>query len=104
MLAFESDAARDEPAPAARPALSATAAAIAAATAGSMPPVPSVAPVPASGPRFQAGDAVRVRRYGAGIVTEATADAVTVDFGGKQRRSFHPDFVRPGRAAAAASA
>ena len=98
MLAFESDAARDEPAPTARPVPSATEAAVAAATAGGLPPVP------ARSPRFQAGDAVRVRRYGAGIVTEATADAVTVDFGGKQRRSFHPDFVRPGRAPAAASA
>ena len=63
------------------------------------PPAPS-----SPAPRFQAGDAVRVRRYGAGIVTEATLEAITVDFGGKQRRSFHPDFVRPGRAAATAVA
>jgi ATP-dependent DNA helicase RecQ len=47
---------------------------------------------------------VRVRRYGAGIVTEVTPEAVTVDFGGKHRRCFHPDFVRPGRAMDAAVA
>ncbi len=102
MAAFESDASREGSAspmasPTASPAASPVEAAVAAAAAGSMAPA-------SPGVRFQAGDAVRVRRYGAGIVTEATAEAVTVDFGGKQRRCFHPDFVRPSRAAATAAA
>lgn len=96
MLAFESGASGDN---LPSPASSAVDAAVAAATAHA-----ASAPAPSSPARFQAGDAVRVRRYGAGIVTEATAESITVDFGGKQRRCFHPDFVRPARAAAAATA
>ena len=96
MVAFESDASRDD---VSSPAPSAVEAAVAAAAAHA-----AAAPAPAPSARFQAGDAVRVRRYGAGIVIEATPDAVTVDFGGKHRRSFHPDFVRPAPAAAATAA
>jgi ATP-dependent DNA helicase RecQ len=87
MLAFESRVPAEEPA---------------LLSAPSGPPAAAPAAPPAT--RFQAGDAVRVRRYGVGIVTEATPDAITVDFGGKHRRCFHPDFVHPGRAAAAAAA
>jgi ATP-dependent DNA helicase RecQ len=97
MAAFESDASSSDAAPPAPAAPTAPAPASPPRAGGS-------APHDASTARFRAGDAVRVRRYGAGIVTEATADAVTVDFGGKQRRCFHPDFVRPGRAAAVATA
>ena len=90
MAAFESSA----PAESASPVATAMAAAL-----GDAAPPAATSPAP----RFQAGDAVRVKRYGAGIVTEATPEAVTVDFGGKQRRCFHPDFVRPSRAATAAA-
>lgn len=99
MVAFESEAAREGSAPpGSSPAETPVSRAVgmAAAAGGTAPPPPA-----SPGVRFQAGDAVRVRRYGAGIVTEATPEAITVDFGGKQRRSFHPDFVRPGRAAVA---
>ena len=90
MAAFESSA----PAESASPVGTAMAAAL-----GDTAPPAATSPAP----RFQAGDAVRVKRYGAGIVTEATPEAITVDFGGKQRRCFHPDFVRPSRAATAAA-
>ena len=104
MAAFEAsapagDAAGDAGAPAS-PAPAGPGHAAPSASPSSAPP----APTPPARPRFQAGDAVRVRRYGAGIVTEVTPEAVTVDFGGKQRRSFHPDFVRPGPAVVAAAA
>ena len=90
MAAFESSAPVTDAASAAVPT--------AAAPEAALPPPPS------PGARFRAGDAVRVRRYGEGVVTQATPEAVTVDFGGRHRRCFHPDFVRPGRAAAEASA
>ena len=45
--------------------------------------------------RFAEGDAVRVRRYGAGTVVEASRESITVLFDGvKERRCFHPDFVK----------
>ncbi len=50
------------------------------------------------GKRFAQGDAVRVRRYGAGTVVEASSESVTVVFEAEQRRCFHPDFVKPLRA------
>ena len=100
MAAFEAVAPPDEAAAPAAPAAAGPGDAAATAATSPVPPA-SAAPPP---PRFQAGDAVRVRRYGAGIVTEVTPEAVTVDFGGKQRRSFHPDFVRPGRAMDAGAA
>jgi ATP-dependent DNA helicase RecQ len=68
------------------------------ATGPASGPVPPPPAHPAPPARFQAGDAVRVRRYGAGVVTAATPDAITVDFGGRHSRCFHPDFVRAGRA------
>ncbi|KAF1046022.1 RecQ family ATP-dependent DNA helicase [Xylophilus sp.] len=43
---------------------------------------------------FQPGEAVRVRRYGAGTVTAADASGVTVDFADGSQRIFQPDFVR----------
>ena len=49
--------------------------------------------------RFAEGDAVRVRRYGAGTVIEANAESITVRFDAvKEQRCFHPDFVKPQRA------
>ncbi|QJW85437.1 RecQ family ATP-dependent DNA helicase [Ramlibacter terrae] len=47
---------------------------------------------------FARGDVVEVRRYGRGVVEEATATQVTVAFADRSRRSFLPEFVR--RAAA----
>lgn len=95
MAAFDSRAAQEEAVddlPAGP-----VAAAIGAAVAAEAPVLkPAVAASPTT--RFQAGDTVRVRRYGDGVVTDATPEAITVDFGGKHKRSFHPDFVRPGPA------
>ena len=54
---------------------------------------------PAAIADFAAGDRVQVRRYGRGIVTEADAISVTVEFAGGQRRCFLPAFVRPAPAA-----
>jgi ATP-dependent DNA helicase RecQ len=55
-------------------------------------------------PAFAVGQAVQVRRYGVGVVTAADADALTVEFGNGERRSFVPGFVRaaPRRRAAPA--
>jgi ATP-dependent DNA helicase RecQ len=61
-------------------------------------------------PVFTRGDVVEVRRYGRGVVEEATATQVTVAFADRSRRSFLPEFVRRAKAqrggtkAAAASA
>jgi ATP-dependent DNA helicase RecQ len=50
---------------------------------------------------FTQGDCVRVRRYGAGTVVEASSDSVTVAFdAAKERRCFHPDFVKLARPSA----
>ncbi|MDY0747570.1 RecQ family ATP-dependent DNA helicase [Paucibacter sp. R3-3] len=47
---------------------------------------------------FSPGDYVRVRRYGAGTVVDASNEAVTVAFGeASERRSFRPDFVKRAR-------
>ncbi|ANH67517.1 ATP-dependent DNA helicase RecQ [Mitsuaria sp. 7] len=42
---------------------------------------------------FQPGEAVRVKRYGGGVVVEASADSVTVAFG-QEKRSFLPQYVK----------
>ncbi|MFC5497200.1 RecQ family ATP-dependent DNA helicase [Caenimonas terrae] len=46
---------------------------------------------------FSKGDTVKVRRYGAGLVADADAVSVTVEFADGSRRSFQPEFVAPGR-------
>jgi ATP-dependent DNA helicase RecQ len=43
---------------------------------------------------FSRGDLVEVRRYGRGVVEEATATQVTVAFADRSRRSFLPEYVR----------
>lgn len=59
-------------------------------------------------PAFARGDLVEVRRYGRGVVEEASATQVTVAFADRSRRSFLPEYVRrarvrrSGRGAAAA--
>lgn len=55
----------------------------------------------ASGPglAFEAGQPVRVKRYGTGTVVSADATSVTVEFGGGERRCFMPDYVKAVRAA-----
>ena len=63
----------------------------------------------AHGPRFARGDIVKVKRYGRGVVEEASALQVTVAFADGARRSFQPDFVeavrrKPAQAARMASA
>lgn len=50
-------------------------------------------------PAFARGDLVEVRRYGRGVVEEATATQVTVVFADRSRRSFLPDYVRRAKAA-----
>lgn len=45
-------------------------------------------------PAFQRGDVVEVRRYGRGVVEQATALQVTVAFADRTRRSFLPEYVR----------
>jgi hypothetical protein len=45
-------------------------------------------------PAFQRGDLVEVRRYGRGVVEQATALQVTVAFADRTRRSFLPEYVR----------
>ena len=45
-------------------------------------------------PAFARGDLVEVRRYGRGVVEEASATQVTVAFADRSRRSFLPEYVR----------
>jgi ATP-dependent DNA helicase RecQ len=52
-------------------------------------------------PVFTRGDLVEVRRYGRGVVEEATATQVTVAFADRSRRSFLPEYVRRAKAARA---
>jgi len=57
-------------------------------------------PVPeeeSDAPAFARGDLVEVRRYGRGVVEEATPTQVTVAFADRSRRSFLPEYVRPAR-------
>jgi len=49
-------------------------------------------------PAFSRGDVVTVKRYGRGLVEEASAMQVTVAFADGQRRCFQPEFVAPSRA------
>nr|MDQ6882394.1 RecQ family zinc-binding domain-containing protein [Pseudomonadota bacterium] len=55
---------------------------------------------PATIAAFSKGDAVRVRRYGAGLVAGADAVSVTVEFADGSRRTFQPEFVAAHRAGA----
>ncbi|MCG2595787.1 RecQ family ATP-dependent DNA helicase [Ramlibacter sp. XY19] len=50
---------------------------------------------------FTRGDLVEVRRYGRGVVEEASATQVTVAFADRSRRSFLPEFVKRARRAVA---
>jgi ATP-dependent DNA helicase RecQ len=50
-------------------------------------------------PTFTRGDVVEVRRYGRGVVEEASATQVTVVFADRSRRSFLPEYVKKARAA-----
>ncbi|WP_431262211.1 RecQ family ATP-dependent DNA helicase [Roseateles chitinivorans] len=52
---------------------------------------------------FHPGDAVRVKRYGGGVVVEASADSVTVAFG-QEKRSFLPHYVKREKPPAAKAA
>jgi len=52
-------------------------------------------------PVFARGDVVEVRRYGRGVVEEASATQVTVAFADRSRRSFLPEYVRRAKAARA---
>lgn len=45
-------------------------------------------------PVFARGDVVEVRRYGRGVVEEASGTQVTVVFADRSRRSFLPEYVR----------
>jgi ATP-dependent DNA helicase RecQ len=51
---------------------------------------------------FTRGDLVEVRRYGRGVVEEASATQVTVAFADRSRRSFLPEYVRRARGVRAA--
>jgi ATP-dependent DNA helicase RecQ len=52
----------------------------------------------ASGPPvFARGDLVEVRRYGRGVVQEASGTQVTVVFADRSKRSFLPEYVRKAR-------
>jgi ATP-dependent DNA helicase RecQ len=55
-------------------------------------------------PGFLRGDIVKVKRYGRGLVEEASALQVTVAFSDGSRRCFQPDFVAPYRARPQAAA
>ena len=50
---------------------------------------------------FSRGDLVEVRRYGRGVVEEASATQVTVAFADRSRRSFLPEYVRRAKRARA---
>jgi ATP-dependent DNA helicase RecQ len=56
---------------------------------------PAAAVVVAERRAFAADDAVKVRRFGAGTVVSASAEAIVVRFADGSERSFQPDFVRP---------
>jgi ATP-dependent DNA helicase RecQ len=55
-------------------------------------------PAPQGPPVFARGDLVEVRRYGRGVVEEASGTQVTVVFADRSRRSFLPEYVRKARA------
>ncbi|HEX2545616.1 MAG TPA: RecQ family ATP-dependent DNA helicase [Ramlibacter sp.] len=49
--------------------------------------------------QFVRGDVVEVRRYGRGVVEEASATQVTVVFADRSRRTFLPEYVKKARGA-----
>ncbi|MDB5898261.1 MAG: recQ2 [Ramlibacter sp.] len=53
---------------------------------------------------FTRGDLVEVRRYGRGVVEEATAMQVTVAFADRSRRSFLPEYVQRAKSARGSAA
>ncbi|RZI56701.1 MAG: ATP-dependent DNA helicase RecQ [Rubrivivax sp.] len=63
------------------------------ASSGAGQATPDTPPVVAAAIVFQPGEAVRVKRYGGGVVVEATSDSVTVAFG-QEKRSFLPQYVK----------
>jgi ATP-dependent DNA helicase RecQ len=52
---------------------------------------------PEASPSFAIGEAVRVPRYGRGVVTSVDSEGVTVQFAEGSTRIFLADFVRPAR-------
>jgi ATP-dependent DNA helicase RecQ len=58
----------------------------------------AAAPDDQGAPVFSRGDLVEVRRYGRGVVEEASATQVTVAFADRSRRTFLPEYVRRARA------
>jgi ATP-dependent DNA helicase RecQ len=52
-------------------------------------------PHPSEASVFSRGDIVKVKRYGRGLVEQASALQVTVAFSDGSRRCFQPDFVAP---------
>lgn len=63
------------------------------------PAVTSAAPE--TPPGVAVGDAVRVAKYGKGIVETLSGDIVTIRFPDESTREFHADFVKPARKRAA---
>jgi len=61
--------------------------------------VQEAAPEENEAPVFARGDVVEVRRYGRGVVEEATGTQVTVVFADRSRRSFLPEYVKRAKAA-----
>jgi ATP-dependent DNA helicase RecQ len=59
----------------------------------SQPPEPDHDAAHAEAPHFTRGDIVQVKRYGRGIVEQASALQVTVAFADGARRVFQPDYV-----------
>ncbi|WP_431103776.1 RecQ family ATP-dependent DNA helicase [Roseateles noduli] len=74
----------------------------AASTPDAQPDAPRNGP-PVIAAVFQPGDAVRVKRYGGGVVVEASTDSVTVAFG-QEKRSFLPQYVKRAKPPAAKAA
>lgn len=64
-------------------------------------PLESVPQIVLAKAAFSAGDAVRARRYGQGVVVSADALSVTVSFGDGSERCFAPEFISPARKARA---
>lgn len=51
-----------------------------------------------SGPQFAAGDTVRSKKYGKGVVALVAGDQVTVDFPDGESRTFLATFLKPAKA------
>lgn len=54
------------------------------------------APAAVPAPAFASGQAVRVPRYGEGVVTAADAHTVTIEFPDARQRSFMTAYVEAG--------